>query len=365
MDPRERFIRTCLGQQADRVPFWLLWRPSDVLWSHWKEEGMPFGDWEEARRQFACDPLPQVVPVVYGPCPEVAWEQVEDTDKYSVFIDNWRVRHVHYKGIKMFHDRERQFPVRDRKGWQDYKSQLLDVRHATRFEGDWLESCRKWSAEGRPIKLGDSDEVVLLDAICALLGPEHGRVMDDCPDVIDDMVEHLTDLYLSVFERVVAAGVRVDMIHLSQLEEDVPERLFRRFLLPVYERIAAFATAHGIPVVAFQTSCWNVGWSVPALGEAGVNLFLLEAVGDDHVDVNEFQEEHPSLTMAGGIDRRVLTQGPQAIDAELARLAPAVRRGRYIPTLDWFIPAVAWEDYRYYAQRLSELTGAKSALGRA
>ena len=62
--------------------------------------------------------------------------------------------------------------------------------------------------------------------------------------------------------------------------------------------------------------------------------------------------------MMGGIDKRALAQGPAAIDRELARIAPAIEKSRYIPDLDHLIPDdVPWKNYCYYAKALKQLVG--------
>lgn len=62
--------------------------------------------------------------------------------------------------------------------------------------------------------------------------------------------------------------------------------------------------------------------------------------------------------MLGGIDKRALAAGPTAIDQELARIRPAIERGRYIPALDHLVPDDAsWENYGYYARALKTLVG--------
>ena len=49
---------------------------------------------------------------------------------------------------------------------------------------------------------------------------------------------------------------------------------------------------------------------------------------------------------------------PEAIDAELERIRPAMETGRYIPDLDHCIPSdVSYENYCYYARQLTRLTG--------
>jgi hypothetical protein len=75
-------------------------------------------------------------------------------------------------------------------------------------------------------------------------------------------------------------------------------------------------------------------------------------------DINEWQVKYPTLGLMGGIDKRALAQGPEAIDQELRRIQPAVERGRYIPDLDHLIPDdVSWENYCYYAEVLKKLVG--------
>jgi hypothetical protein len=75
-------------------------------------------------------------------------------------------------------------------------------------------------------------------------------------------------------------------------------------------------------------------------------------------DVNQWQARYPALAMLGGIDKRALAAGPAAIDRELARIRPALERGRYIPALDHLVPDdVSWENYCYYARALKALVG--------
>jgi hypothetical protein len=55
--------------------------------------------------------------------------------------------------------------------------------------------------------------------------------------------------------------------------------------------------------------------------------------------------------MMGGVDKREIARGPAAIEAELARLAPVVESGGYIPTIDHSIPPdVSYADFVYYLE---------------
>jgi len=67
-------------------------------------------------------------------------------------------------------------------------------------------------------------------------------------------------------------------------------------------------------------------------------------------DVNEVKAYYSELAMMGGIDKRSLAVGYEAIDCELERIKPVVEKERYIPETDHSIPDnVSWDNYRYFA----------------
>ena len=73
-------------------------------------------------------------------------------------------------------------------------------------------------------------------------------------------------------------------------------------------------------------------------------------------DVVEIGEQYPGLVMSGGIDKRILAESKEAIDAMVDRIFPAMqKRGGYIPTCDHGVPAeVPYENYLHYRKRALE-----------
>ena len=56
------------------------------------------------------------------------------------------------------------------------------------------------------------------------------------------------------------------------------------------------------------------------------------------------------------MDKRLLAEGPEAIDAELERLKPLIREGGYIPMLDHSAtPDIPYRNYCYLLKRLKEI----------
>jgi len=73
-------------------------------------------------------------------------------------------------------------------------------------------------------------------------------------------------------------------------------------------------------------------------------------------DVVEIGKKYPDLRMRGGIDKRILASGKDAIDREVDRILPAMKkRGGYIPVCDHGVPEeVPFDDYMYYRELMSQ-----------
>jgi uroporphyrinogen decarboxylase len=51
----------------------------------------------------------------------------------------------------------------------------------------------------------------------------------------------------------------------------------------------------------------------------------------------------------GGVDKRVLARGPEAIRRHLLEFAPLIEEGGFIPTVDHTVPPdVPWDHFRWY-----------------
>jgi len=62
--------------------------------------------------------------------------------------------------------------------------------------------------------------------------------------------------------------------------------------------------------------------------------------------------------MMGGLDKRVLVWGTEAIDEELERKMPVALEGGYIPTIDHSLPPdIPYENFCYFWERKKALLG--------
>jgi uroporphyrinogen decarboxylase len=92
---------------------------------------------------------------------------------------------------------------------------------------------------------------------------------------------------------------------------------------------------------------------IPVWMDAGIDILYPFEV-QAGMDVLAVRRRYgKSLRMWGGVDKRVLVAGKDAIDAELRRVAPLIQEGGYVPMLDHSAtPNVPYENYCYFMREL-------------
>jgi uroporphyrinogen decarboxylase len=135
--------------------------------------------------------------------------------------------------------------------------------------------------------------------------------------------------------------------------------MMREFLFPYYQQLYSNIKRRNTDKrrrVFFQID--TDGYCNPTIAlyrEVGVDVMSPFEVASG-CDVVEIGRQYPWLVMSGGVDKRVLAQGPKAIDAMVDRIFPAMQaRGGYTPTCDHGVPEeVSFENYMHYRKRCLE-----------
>ena len=357
LTPRERFLNCCLGRPVDHVPYGvgLGWWPWEDALERWREESgkkdldivSEFG----LERFFASPPLRQNI------WPLFEEKVLRDEGEYIVRRNGRGITermHKHGTGMPEFLD----YPVKTPADWARIKRERLDPDAPGRVDVDWEAFRKRASLRGETVVVGDFPNGVFGYAR-ELMGAEELLIAFYTePEMVRDMMEHLTTLWLSLWERV-AAETRIDWVHIW---EDMSGRqgslispaMVEQFMMPQYDRIADFARRHGIEIMSVDSD-GDVSELVPVMMRHGVNLYLPFEV-QAGCDILEYRRKYPTLAINGGLDKRALAAGKAAIDREVAKAREMVRRGRYIPGFDHLIPSdVPWENYRYAALALKDV----------
>ena len=199
----------------------------------------------------------------------------------------------------------------------------------------------------------------------ALLGPEGALLaFYDDPALVRDMMETWLHLLTTCLLRV----QRKVPLFKFLIGEDISYKngplispaMIREFLFPFYhDLLESLREGQAQPMHAEVDTDGNVDAVIPLYTEVGFDTFRPFEVAAG-CDVVRHAREHPRLIMSGGIDKRALAAGPEAIEAEVRRIVPAMaRRGGYIPTCDHTVPSnVSYRTYRFYRSLVASLDAA-------
>lgn len=360
MTHRERWLRHLHFQPVDHVPdeefgYW------DTTLTRWHAEGLPaeIRDNPSADAYFGFAPR-AYIPINLGLIPPFEYKVLEETDRYRVIRDGTGVIcRVFIDGTNTI-PHYLEFPIKSRKDWEELFKPRLDPDTPGRYPGDW---------DARVQALNNSDLPVI--ANCGSLfgwlrnwvGFEGiSYMIYDDPELFDDMVEHLCTFIGTLLERAVNDVRKIDA---GAFWEDMCYRsgciispaTFRRYLTPRYKEITDLLARAGCDI-NYVDCDGNILDVVDCWLEGGVNcMFPVEvAAGSDPLEIR--RRWGSDVLMLGGVNKRALAEGPQAIDAELARIEAEVKKGGWIPHVDHRVPAdVSFADYQYYLKRKRQVFG--------
>jgi hypothetical protein len=361
MTSSERFYRCLHFLPVDHVVdmefgYW------DEIHELWQKEGLPPGlDTHEKLELYFGLERRYRPPINVLIQPEFEIEEVAVRDGYRYYYDNDHVLCRVPVGSLTTMPEHLEYPLKSRDDWENIFKPKLNSDNPDRFPCDLIEQIENaldkdympWLYVGS--LFGRLRNFAGFENICYMLYDE--------PDLVDEIIRHMTDLTCTVLERVMP--LIQGRIKVAHFWEDIcfnagpmisPE-YFRERLVPRFKQIMDILHKYGIDIAIVDCDGYIEllinGWL-----EAGVNvMFPLErASGSDPVKLRK--KHGRDLLLMGGIDKRKIAQGGDEIVRELEYLAPLVEEGGYIPHCDHLCPAdVTLEKYRYYLRKKRELFG--------
>jgi len=360
MKSRERILAALSGRKTDRAPyisgmgFW------GETWERWKKEsGNPdlnldeyfgfddgiwyIGDGNEIR--LGINPWFEHIVIAETE------RTVTNRDGYGVTCECSKFGQT----IPKYLD----YPVKDRDTWKRFKEERLNFENPPRIPGNIEELGEKLNNADAFMSLG-CYPYGLFGTCRDFMGVEDLLIaFIEEPELVADMMNHLTDLWLSVYSEAVK-HIKFDMVHMwedmsGKQGSLISPAMVKDFMLPNYRRIAKFCKDNGIEIFSVDTD-GNADELTPLFISAGVNfIFPFEVAAGS--DVLEFRKQYPELGIMGGLDKRALAETHKEIDKQIEIADEMLNHGRYIPALDHHVPPdVSWENFCYYNKRLKEVT---------
>jgi len=365
MTNRERIVKTLQCLPTDRAPFGvgIGFAPWAQTHERWKQES-GIEDLDLAK-YFGYDAGFRIITAEMGAFPHFDQVVLREDDEFIVSID--------YRGITMRNRRDShsmpewiRHPVANEDDWLRYKEERLQPRLDERLAGVDDQIAEAVAADV-PIQVGFFPWGVFGSAR-DLLGAEEILIgFYTMPDLIRDIMQTFTDLWLAIFERI-AQKVQIDHVHIW---EDMAGRqgslismeMVEEFMMPHYDRIAEFASRHNVPVFSVDSD-GLVDELVPVMMKHGVNAFFPFEVQAGN-NVLDYRQKYPDLGIMCGLDKNAMAGTKADIHRELDRAArmlaittPSGGSG-FIPGCDHLIPPnVPWSNWKYFNEELRKIVGA-------
>lgn len=252
-----------------------------------------------------------------------------------------------------------EWPVKDRKSWEKLKEERINFNNIReRLPEHWEDKVKEYKNRDYPLGVGGYP-LGFFGILAHLMGYDKLFLMYfDDPELVHDILNTLTNLWIAVFSEVLA-DVEIDHM---QIWEDISfgsgsmlsDAMMREFMLPYYKRITSFLKSHGVDLIFVDTDgdCMKI---IPFFIEAGATgMFPFEV--NCGMDIIKVRKQFPDFAIMGGIPKSEIQMGKHRIDELLEPVKEVLKTGGYIPFGDHFIPPeVDWEDFKYYRNRLNDI----------
>lgn len=356
MNDRERFLATMNYQPHDRCPWWELWYWPETV-ERWHAEGLP--EDVHLEQYFSVDRRGGVG-VDLGLVPGFKVETLDETETYEIYrrTDGVVAKKIKEGDLGARMPQWISFPLETRRDWEEVIKPRLNPSSPCRYPLYWEEKKRIWAQRNYPLDIGGGSifgwlrNWMSMERIC--------QTLYDDPDWMHEMMDYIADFVVATVRRAVEE-VDIDCV---MMWEDmaykagplISPRMFREFMLEPYKKITSFFHEHGVHLI-FVDSDGDSEPLFPLWLEGGVTgQYPLErASGMDPLALR--RKYGPQMRLIGGIDKRAMAAGPEAIDAQLSPLVPLFIEGGYIPWCDHLVPPdVPFEHYMYYVNKMKDIS---------
>lgn len=284
--------------------------------------------------------------------------------------DDFRLKYLDVDGVVRIFLKESatmasgfEWPISDWKSWEKLKEERINFNDIKgRFPKEWKEKVKEYKNRDYPLGIGGYP-LGFFGTLAHLMGYDKLFLMYyDDPELVHDIINTFTNLWIAVFEELFA---EVEIDHM-QIWEDVSygsgsmisDSVIREFMLPYYKKMTGFLKGHGVDLIFVDTDgdCMKI---IPLFIEAGVTgMYPFEV--NCGMDIVKVRKEFPKLAIMGGIPKSEIQKGRGRIDEILLPVKEILKTGGYIPFGDHFIPpAVNWEDFKYYRNKLNDIIDSK------
>ena len=324
--------------------------------TYWPNQGFPIDN--DVTGYFGFDRSQILVKVEQLFYPKFEIKIIGEDDKTLTYVDLDGVERIFLKEEATI-PTSMKWPITGWEDWNRIKEERLGMDSISkRFPDNWENLLKIYKDRDFPLVLGGYP-VGIFGTLSHLLGYENlFYYYYDKPDLIKDMLQTFTELWIAIWEEVMAR-TDIDAVHIWEdmstgTSSMISPQIFAEFMTPYYKRMTSFLKSKGVDIILLDTD-GDCNELIPLFMEAGITgLYPMEASAG--MDVLAARKKYPDLQILGGVPKSRLVHGKDEIDRFLEPIAELLKTGGYIPHGDHLIPPeVSWEDFRYYRDKLNHL----------
>ena len=356
------YLEKFYGEPEQEIPL----PPGIAIWGgalYWPSQGFPLA--LDVMDYFGFDKSTALVRVEQLFQPYFEPQILDEDERYLNYVDIDGVKRTFQKDEGVIPS-SREWPIKDWATWLQIKEERLQLETIRdRFPANWDWWIEEYKNRDYPLAVGGYP-CGFFGTLVHLIGYQNVfyKYYDE-PDLLKDILGHLTTLWISIWEEILA-DVEIDCCHIwedmsSTMGVMISPAHFAEFMAPCYRRISDFLKGHGVNTLLVDTD-GNIEQLIPQFLEAGVTgMYPMETSAG--MDVMKLRKQYPRFQMMGGVPKYDMALGPARIEEFLQPVNELLKYGGYVPTGDHCIsPGVSWENFKYYRRRLNEIIDANGAV---
>jgi uroporphyrinogen decarboxylase len=299
----------------------------------------------------------------FFPFPPFQREVVEETER--------TVLYVNHEGILMRERKDQpmssmpqfvRFPVENREDFRAFARERLQPNFEERLGEEGLAKLAGYRDRDFPLIVIADRWGGFFGALRNLTGVERlCMLFYDDPAFVEEMMDTVADFLIEMVKKLLTYtdidvfGFWEDMAYKNG--PLIAPEFVGKYMVPRYRRVVDVLRQNGVEWISLDSD-GNVTDLLPHWLDAGINVVypFEPQAGMDVVAVRKrFGRD---LRLWGGVDKRALAVGKDAMDAELRRVRPLIEEGGYVAYPDHGLPPdVPFENYRYFMQALRKTVG--------
>ena len=360
MSGKEIFSKIAHFEMKDKVFLPSCWQGFwDETIERWQREGLP-GD-GHIPEYFDFDRM-EHLPIKLShrvlSIPPFKKTVLREDEVHQVIIDQDGAKKKILKQNRMGSmDQFLEYPVKDKKSWNEYKKRL-DPDSPARFPCWWEQEKKRYQKVSYPLGINVGG---FFGWIRDWVGLENlSYLIADDPCLIEEMEEHIEYFVLSILKKVLN-DIEVDFAHfwedMAYKTASLPSPSFvKKYMVPHYKRITEFLHSNGVDIITVDSD-GNIWELIPIWLDCGINGVLPNEVAAGMDVVKMRKKFGKNLIISGGIDKRILAKSKGEIEAEVKRkVGTLLKDGGYFPGIDHTVPPdVPLENYLYYLRTVRKI----------